>query len=116
MEINSSYKELWGEVKKYLSLQIDYAKLTAVEMLTLLLSAMTFVGVIIVLAACALFFLSSALVAWLDTIFESKWVANLIVFGLIMIIMIIAICFKKVLILNPVARFVTKLFLNPPQK
>ena len=41
----SSYKELWGEVKKYLTLQIDYAKLTAVEKITILVSTMTFVGI-----------------------------------------------------------------------
>lgn len=115
MELDS-YKELWGEVKKYLSLKVDYVKLTAIEKLTVLLAAMTFVGVVIVLSACALFFLSAALVEWLDTVLTCKWLANLIVCGIVFLLLIIAFCFKKTLILNPVARFVTKLFLNPPTK
>lgn len=115
MELNS-YSELWNEVKKYISLKADYAKLTAVEKLTILLSAITFVGILIVLSACALFFMSAALVEWLDTILACKWLANIIVCGIVLLLIIIACCFKKVLILNPVARFVTKLFLNPPTK
>ena len=112
----NSYKELWVEVKKYFNLQVDYMKLTALEKLTILLSAMTFVGVIIVLSACALFFLSAAFVSWLDTILTCTWLANLITCGIVIILILIAFCFKKTLIINPVTRFVTKLFLNPPQK
>ena len=35
----NKYEELWAELKKYLTLQIDYAKLTTVEKLVVLLSA-----------------------------------------------------------------------------
>ena len=112
----SSYKELWGEVKKYLSLQIDYAKLTAVEKITILVSTMTFVGIVIVLSTCALFFLSEAVVNWLIIILNNECAANLIVFGVFVLLLIIVFLFKKSLIINPVARFVTKLLLNPPKK
>lgn len=114
MEV-SSYKELWGEIKKYLSLQIDYAKLTAVEKLAVLLSAMTFFGVVLVLSACAFFFLSAAFVEWLDSMLACKWLANLITCIIALLLIILVFCFKKKLIIDPVARFVTKLFLNPPQ-
>lgn len=115
MDVNS-YKELWGECKKYITLQIDYLKLTTVEKLTVLLSAMTFVGIIIVLSACVLFFLSAAFVSWLDTVINCTWLANVIVGAIILILMIIVLSFKKRLIINPVTKFVTKLFLNPPKK
>lgn len=112
----SSYKELWGEFKKYLILQIDYVKLTAIEKLTILLAAMTFVGVVIVLSACALFFLTAAFVEWLDTVINCTWAANLITCGIILLILLIVACLKKVLIIDPVTRFVTKLFMNPPKQ
>ena len=41
----NKYEELWAELKKYLTLQIDYAKLTAVEKLVVLLSAIAMVAV-----------------------------------------------------------------------
>lgn len=114
MDIDS-YKELWGECKKYITLQIDYVKLTTVEKLTVIMSAMTFVGIIIVLSACALFFLSAAFVSWLDSVINCTWLANVITSIIILLMMIIVLCFKKSMIINPVARFITKLFLNPPK-
>lgn len=115
MDVNS-YKELWEECKKYISLQIEYTKLTALEKLTILLAAMTFVGVVIVLSACALFFLSAAFVTWLDSMINCTWAANLITCAVVLLILLIVVCLKKTLIVDPVTKFVTKLFLNPPKK
>lgn len=112
----SSYKELWGEIKKYFTLQIDYVKLTALEKLTIILSAMAFVGVVLVLSACILFYLSSALVALISTWIDCIWGANLIVGGVILILLLVVISLKKRLIIDPVAKFITKLFMNPPQE
>ena len=115
MDVNS-YKELWSECKKYIALQMDYAKLTIVEKITIILSAMTFVGVIIVLSICALFFLSVAFVEWLDMVIKCTWLANIITGAIILVLMLIVICLKKSLIINPMSKFITKLFLNPPKK
>lgn len=112
----SSYKELWSEIKKYLTLQIDYAKLTAVEKITILVTSMTFLGIVIILSTCALYFLSEALVDWLVQMLKNECIANLIVCGVFLFLLLIVFMFKKALIINPVARFVTKLFLNPPKK
>ncbi len=115
MDLNS-YKELWGDFKKYISLQIDYVKLTALEKLTILCAAMVVVCVCIVLSACALFFLSSAFVVWLDTILCCTWLAHLITGALVLCILFLVLLFKKVLIITPITRFITKLFLNPPKE
>lgn len=111
----SSYKDLWAEVKKYLTLQVDYVKLTALEKLTILAAAMVFVCIVIVISACALFFLSAAFVAWLDSILCCTWLANLITCGVVLLLLMIVIGLKKTLIIDPVSRFITKLFMNPPQ-
>jgi hypothetical protein len=41
------------------------------------------------------------------------WGANLIVGGLFIILLIIVYAMRKSLIIDPVTRFITKLFLNP---
>lgn len=114
MELNS-YKELWGDFKKYITLQVDYIKLTALEKLTILCAALVVVFVSIALSVCALFFLSSAFVAWLDTVLCCTWLAHLITGVLVFLILFIVLLFKKVLIIIPITRFITKLFLNPPK-
>lgn len=114
MELNS-YKELWGDFKKYITLQVDYIKLTALEKLTILCAALVVVFVSIALSVCALFFLSSAFVAWLDTVLCCTWLAHLITGALVLLILFIVLLFKKVLIIIPITRFITKLFLNPPK-
>lgn len=114
MELNS-YKELWGDFKKYITLQVDYIKLTALEKLTILCAALVVVFVSIALSVCALFFLSSAFVVWLDTVLCCTWLAHLITGVLVFLILFIVLLFKKVLIIVPITRFITKLFLNPPK-
>ena len=114
MELNS-YKELWSDFKKYITLQVDYIKLTALEKLTILCAALVVVFVSIALSVCALFFLSSAFVAWLDTVLCCTWLAHLITGVLVFLILFIVLLFKKVLIIIPITRFITKLFLNPPK-
>lgn len=114
MELNS-YKELWSDFKKYITLQVDYIKLTALEKLTILCAALVVVFVSIALSVCALFFLSSAFVAWLDTVLCCTWLAHLITGVLVFLILFIVLLFKKVLIIVPITRFITKLFLNPPK-
>ena len=114
MELNS-YKELWSDFKKYITLQVDYIKLTALEKLTILCAALVVVFVSIALSVCALFFLSSAFVAWLDTVLCCTWLAHLITGALVLLILFIVLLFKKVLIIVPITRFITKLFLNPPK-
>ena len=54
--------ELFKEVKKYLKLQGEYAKLDLVEKLTILLSTLTLIFVLIILGTMAAFYLSFMLV------------------------------------------------------
>ena len=55
--IENKYTDLWEELKKFFSLQVDYVKLTAVEKLVVLLSAIALVAVLLILGACVLFYL-----------------------------------------------------------
>ena len=109
---DNKYTELWDEVKKYLTLQIDYAKLTAVEKLVVLLSAIALATVLMILGACVLFYLSFAIVYMLVDVIGCVWGAYLIVSGLFVVLAIVVFALRKQLILDPVAKFLTKLFLT----
>ena len=107
---------LWKSVKDFLNMKIEYVKLTAVEKLIIILSAVAFLGLIFILGACALFFLSVSLVSFIYSYIDCTWASNLIMAGIIVIIIIVFCLAKKQLIINPISRFITKLFLDPQQK
>ncbi|MBQ9555832.1 MAG: phage holin family protein [Muribaculaceae bacterium] len=107
------YKKLFGEARKYFSLEWDYTKLTAVEKLAVLLSSIAFVGVVLVIVAFALQFLFSALISLLASALGCTWGAQLIAVGILMLLLLVVFAFKRQLIVDPVARFVSKLFLKP---
>ena len=108
----NKYEELWAELKKYLTLQIDYAKLTTVEKLVVLLSAIAMVAVMLILGACVLFYLSFAVVFGLSDAIGSTWGAYLIVSGIFLVLMLVVYALRQKLILDPVSRFLTRLFLH----
>lgn len=108
----NKYEELWAELKKYLTLQIDYAKLTTVEKLVVLLSAIAMVAVMLILGACVLFYLSFAVVFMLSDAIGSTWGACLIVSGIFLVLMLVVYALRQKLILDPVSRFLTRLFLH----
>ena len=108
----NKYEELWAELKKYLTLQIDYAKLTTVEKLVVLLSAIAMVAVMLILGACVRFYLSFAVVFMLSDAIGSTWGAYLIVSGIFLVLMLVVYALRQKLILDPVSRFLTRLFLH----
>jgi uncharacterized membrane protein (DUF485 family) len=107
------YKKLFSEARKYFKLEWDYTKLTAVEKLAVLLSAVAFLAVVFIIATFVVYHLFAALVAVLTSALGCAWGANLIAAGVLIILLLVVFAFKKPLIVDPVARFVSKLFLNP---
>ncbi len=108
----NQYVRLWEELKKYFRLQIDYTRLTAVEKFSLLLSAAAVTLVVVLLCACALFYLSFALACVLEQWFGVEWAAYLVVGGIFALVLLIIFVFRKQLIVNPVTRYITRLFLD----
>ena len=105
------YKRLVEEGREYLSLEMKYEKLTAVEKLSVLLSAIAFVAVLVIVGAFALFFLVSTLIHFLSQ-WMGLWGANLLVVFVLLLIMGVVIAFKRQLIVNPITKYITKLFLT----
>jgi ascorbate-specific PTS system EIIC-type component UlaA len=107
------YKKLFTEARKYFSLEWDYTKLTAVEKLAVLLSAAAFVAVVIIIGTFVLHHLFTALVGVLASALGCTWGAHLIAAAILLVLLLVVFAFKRQLIVDPVARFVSKLFLKP---
>lgn len=107
------YKKLFNEARKYFTLEWDYTKLTAVEKLAVLLSSIAFVAVVIIIGTFALAYVMSALIDVLATAMGCTWGAQLIAALLLLVLLLVVFAFKRQIIVDPVARFVSKLFLKP---
>lgn len=107
------YKKLISEARKYFSLEWDYTKLTAVEKMAILLSSIAFVAVVIIVATFVLHHIIAALIGVLSSALGCTWGAHLIAAAILLILLLVVFAFKKQLIVDPVARFISKLFLKP---
>jgi len=107
------YKRLITEARNTFSHEWQYGKLSGVEKLTILLSAVAFIVVLGVVGLFALHHLLAALITVLADALQCQWGAHLIVVGLLLLLVLVVVAFKKQLIVNPIARFLSKLFLKP---
>ena len=107
------YRQLYEEGKRFLKLELNYNKLTAVEKLAVLLSTIAFVAVVALLGAFVLFYLASTLVMTIAAFTGNEWSGNLIVATLLVIAIVVVAAMRKKWIIDPISRFLTKLFLNP---
>ena len=109
----TNYKELFEEIKKYITLQVDYTKLTVVEKLVILLSALAVAMIVGALLICILFYVMMSLSHLLNQLGVMMWLAYLIVAAIYTIVLIGVVIFRQKLIIDPIAKFLSKLFLNP---
>lgn len=111
MENKDIYKAIAEEVKKYGQLKWDYAKLVGIEKLSIFLSAIAVAGIVTILVLVALFYFASAFQTWLSFYVE-EWVAYIIVAAIFLLLGLLVVVFKKSLILDPVCRLVSKIFID----
>lgn len=103
---------LWAELKDTFKLNVNYAKLTVAEKMTLLLTTAAFSLIGFVLISLFMFFLSLAIVRCIASGVGLIW-AYFIMCGFYLILLGLVVAFRKQLIINPIARFVSRLFFNP---
>ena len=108
----NQFSVLWAELRSALKLNIDYAGLTAAEKLTMLLTMLSFSLLAFVLISLIMFFLSLAVVRCIAT-GVGMIRAYFIMCGFYVLLLAVALAFRKQLIINPIARFVSRLFFNP---
>ena len=111
----STLQSLIEGFKRYVDLQIDYARLTVTEKLTIVLSTMALYALIIIFSALAVVFITLGVGHLLATTIAPHF-AYLIVSGFYIILIVLAYVFRKRLFINPISRFISKLFVEPPKK
>jgi len=105
----SMLKETIELGKKYVRLQIDVAKLTTVEKLTMLLGGITLGLVAVLCMGFVLLLLAFAAADLLKNIMSAA-LAYLATAGIVVAVMMLIFALRKQIIINPIARMVSKLF------
>lgn len=110
-----NFKRLYSIALKFVTLQLDYARLSAAEKLTVLLSTIAFFALIVILGMITLVFISIGIGQWLAATI-APYTAYLFVSCFYLILLIVLVVFRKQIIFNPAARFISKLFLKAPDE
>jgi hypothetical protein len=109
---NQSVHRLVSELKTYVNLQKEYAKLEIAEKLTIIFSAMMTALMLILLGMVVLFYLSISLAGVMAPYVGGIAGSYAIIAGFVLLLIIILLVFRKKIILNPIARFLGKIFMN----
>ncbi len=110
-KITEEVKDLFSQTVTWAKLEIEYVKLTAAEKLIILISTLI-IGAIFVLFLLPIFIMLLFALAGLFKMFMSPPLAYLSVAGIVVIMLAIVFLFRKVIVINTVSKFVTKLFLD----
>ena len=104
-------KDAFVQARSWLECEVEYVKLTAAEKFTILLSSLILGGVCVLLGLFAISLVTMALVDFFKSIMDPS-LAFLSVAGIVVFIIIVIILLRKPLLYNPIARFITRLFLD----
>ena len=107
-----SIGKLFLEFKNYLELQKEFIKLDATEKLTVILSATLITLVILILRSITLLFLIFALAYYLGDALGSLSLGFALVAAFLLLATIVFYLNRNRMIVQPIARFVTKLILT----
>ena len=110
-EFSEQLSSIWTEIKSTLKLNVEYAKLTAVEKVTILLSMAALAVVSFTLLSIIIFIVSLGLTLLLAKS-TGLFGACMIMAGIYAVILVVAIVLRRQLIINPIARFISNLLLK----
>ncbi len=111
---NEELKATWKSTVEFLKLYVENFRLLSTEKMTILMSKGALAGIVAMLALIAFFFISMGLVYLLGEVLPIMW-AFIIMGGLYILLAILALLFRRQLFVDPIARFLSKLFLDAPE-
>lgn len=107
-----SIGKLLLEFKKYLELQKEFVKLDATEKTTVILSVILIVTVLLLLGSIVLLFLTFALAYYLGDVLGSLSLGFGLISAFILLLTVIFYLNRNRMVIQPMARFMTKLILT----
>lgn len=112
-KITDEIKEMLSQGVNWAKLEIEYLKLTAAEKIIILISMMVIGAVfLLLLLPVVLMFLFALAQVFID--FMPVAVAYVCVGGIVLLLLGILVVFRKQLVINPVAKFISKVLLDNP--
>ncbi len=110
-ETTKQISTIWSEIKETVSLNVEYAKLTATEKVTVLGSMAALALVCLILASFVIFLISLGLMLLLAKS-TGLFGACMIMAGIYAVFIVVVILLRRQLIIDPVARFISRLILR----
>ena len=109
----NSVQTLIESLRRLVALRLDYARMTAAEKLSILLSAVAFYSLVVAFGTIVLIFISIGIGHLLaSTIAHTA--AYLYVAAFYLVLFILLFVFRKKIFVYPITRFISKLFVTPP--
>lgn len=105
-------QQLFIEFKKYLEYQKKYTQLEVTEKLSILLSTLILVLIIVILGMVALFYLSFTMAYVLAPVVGGLVASFALISCLPILLIILAVIFRKKVIINPMTNFIAGLFID----
>lgn len=112
-ENTSSLSGISHIIGRYVKLLIEDTRLNVTEKLTRLLSAIALASLLTIIVTVALVFVSIAVGIALAQTLSPLW-SFIIVAGFYIVLLIVLITCRKTLLVNPIARFLSNILLDPP--
>lgn len=109
---NDEIKDVVSDLKNWVTLEIDYLKLTAAEKISVLVSSLILVIVLFIVFMVVLILFSFALVD-LFNLFMPHSLSCVTVGGILLLLIGTLYLLKTQLVINPITKLITKLFLSP---
>jgi len=110
-ERNEDMKASWANMREWGKLYFENLKLLSIEKATVLFSLGIMGVLLVILCACAFFFISIALVLILAQVLPVMW-CFLIMGGVYLLLGLAVYIFRQPLLTDPIARFLSRLFLD----
>jgi protein of unknown function (DUF1469) len=110
-KLTEELKDILAQGRDWVKLEVEYAKLTVAEKFTVLLSAMIIGAICLLMGMVVLILLSLSLVELFKMMMVPA-LAYLVVSGIICLLILILYLLRNPLLLNPIARFITRLLIN----
>lgn len=110
-KLTDELKDILAQGRDWVKLEVEYAKLTVADKFTVLLSAMIIGAICLLMGMVVLILLSLSLVELFKMMMVPA-LAYLAVSGIICLLILILYLLRNPLLLNPIARFITRLLIN----
>lgn len=113
-KITEDIKEVFTQSINWAKLEVEYLKLTAAEKLIVLVSMMV-IGAVIMLFLLPVILMLLFALAQVFIDFMPVAVAYVCVAGVVLFLLAILVLLRKPLVINPVAKFISKVLLDNPE-